>query len=495
MSYFGHDTEFAGSVKILPGTQSLPNVLDLMQNEVQNIKLHSLNTTGRPGIPKLGQMYYDIDKERIGVCVDPTNANPELRWHYGADIAEIFAMFENSNTVDFTITNGKVKADVKTKADLQSDTDGLELTNVGIAGEFTKVQVDTKGRVIAGSELEANDLPEHNHTSDDVTDFHTAVRTNKLNQMALPDGVVSFNSQRIVGVALPTGPTDATNKFYVDNLVALGLKPHEPAAKAATTANITLAGEQTIDGVDLVAGDYVLVKNQTAPEQNGVYVVSTTAWGRSSKADTYDEMKGLYIFIENGDINGNSSWYCVASGTGTIGVSPIHFTLFSRAGQIVAGLGLSKTGATIDVNVDNESIEIENDVVKAKIKAGSVLYADSQGLQVLADLDTIINEVYNDENVLRLGFAYRNRSKIFRIVGNGTHNAFACTHNMNSKRLQIAITDANEKHIFTKVVNETNAVTKVYFKNPPANGANYFVSITALYEPGITAIDATGSVV
>jgi phage-related tail fiber protein len=68
----------------------------------------------------------------------------------------------------------------------------------------------------------------------------------------------------------------------------------------ATTANITLSGTQTIDGVAVVAGDRVLVKSQTAPAENGIYVVSNTSWSRSLDTDTWDSLISAYTFVEEG---------------------------------------------------------------------------------------------------------------------------------------------------------------------------------------------------
>ena len=81
--------------------------------------------------------------------------------------------------------------------------------------------------------------------------------------------------------ATPTLTTSIANKLYVDT-VAQGLNPKQ-AVQAATTANITLSGTQTIDGVAVVAGNYVLVKNQTTSSQNGVYVVAANRVGQEGR--------------------------------------------------------------------------------------------------------------------------------------------------------------------------------------------------------------------
>ena len=96
--------------------------------------------------------------------------------------------------------------------------------------------------------------------------------------LSLTSGTLSLNSQKITGLANPTTAQDAANKTYVDS-VAQGLSLKD-SVRAGTTANITLSGEQTIDGVALVGGDRVLVKDQTDKTKNGIYVVASGAWSR-----------------------------------------------------------------------------------------------------------------------------------------------------------------------------------------------------------------------
>lgn len=109
-----------------------------------------------------------------------------------------------------------------------------------------------------------------------------------------------------VTVPTPVNDTDAANKVYVDNAVQ-GLT-WKTAARAATTGNITLSGTQTIDGVAVVAGERVLVKNQTTGSQNGVYVVAAGAWTRATDNDSTAELDGAAIYVESGTVNADTVW-------------------------------------------------------------------------------------------------------------------------------------------------------------------------------------------
>ena len=166
-------------------------------------------------------------------------------------------------------------------------------------------------------------------------------------------GNLDMNSNNIVNVAEPTQSHHAATKAYVD-AVKTGLDVKD-SVKVATTANITLTNTQTIDGVALTAGDRVLVKNQTDQTENGIYVVANGAWARSEDADNTPANEvsgGMFTFVESGTVNADSGWVLSnVTGNATLGSDSLQFSQFSGAGQIIAGIALSKTGNTLDVNV------------------------------------------------------------------------------------------------------------------------------------------------
>ena len=150
----------------------------------------------------------------------------------------------------------------------------------------------------------------------------------------------------------PVGNNDLTTKLYVDSL-ALGISWKQPV-NAGTTANITLSGTQTIDTVAVVAGDRVLVKNQTAQAENGIYVAAAGAWSRSPDADTYDEMISALVFIESGGQAG-AAYYCPIQPGGTLGVTAITWNNFSVGGVYFAGTGLNLSGGDT-FNISNTTV-------------------------------------------------------------------------------------------------------------------------------------------
>ena len=128
-----------------------------------------------------------------------------------------------------------------------------------------------------------------------------------------------------------------------------GLEPKQ-SVRAASTANLaTLSGPMTLDGVALVAGDRVLVKDQTTAGQNGIYVVAAGAWTRSADADVWGELISAYVFVESGTTNADMGYLATVDPGGALGTTAITFVQFTGAGQILAGAGLTKSGNTLDV--------------------------------------------------------------------------------------------------------------------------------------------------
>lgn len=134
-------------------------------------------------------------------------------------------------------------------------------------------------------------------------------------------------------VTLPGDPASAlqaATKQYVDNLAA-GFDV-KASVVVATTGNITLSGGQTIDGIAVTTGDRVLVKNQSAPAQNGLYLVAAGAWTRTTDADTWAKLPGAFCFVERGSTLADTGWVCTVDSGGTLGTTAVTFSQFSGVG-------------------------------------------------------------------------------------------------------------------------------------------------------------------
>ena len=140
----------------------------------------------------------------------------------------------------------------------------------------------------------------------------------------------------------PVTGLGAATKNYVDNSIAGLVWKGECAV--ATTANITLSGEQTIDGI-LTSSSVVLVKNQTTASQNGRYISGTGAWVRTADSTTGAQILGEVMYIiPGGTTNGGTSFVNTNASAITVGTTSITYGLFNSGATYTNGTGISLTG-------------------------------------------------------------------------------------------------------------------------------------------------------
>lgn len=234
------------------------------------------------------------------------------------------------------------------------------LDQVGTAeiapGSITNTQISSTA-AIALSKLAVNPLDRANHTGTQlaatVSDFDAQVRTNRLDQMAMPTATVNFGGQIVAGAAGPEVGSDLANKDYVDQM-ALGLSVKD-ACRVASTGPVTISAPgAAIDGVTLVSGDRVLLKDQANAAANGVYVFNgaASAMTRSLDANQDSEItQGLYVFIIEGGTNETSGWLLSTPDPITVNTTPLTFVQFN-------GGGPSYIGTTNRIDITGNQINI-----------------------------------------------------------------------------------------------------------------------------------------
>lgn len=207
-----------------------------------------------------------------------------------------------------------------------------------------------------------------------ISDLDTAVRTNRLDQLTAPAGPVAFGGQKITGLGEGTAGSDAAT--YGQLLQLLNNQSFKAPVRVASTADLTLTGPQTIDGVAAIAGDRVLVKDQTAGQTNGIYVVAAGAWVRATDFDTSAEaVPGTIVSVQEGTAGADKLFMLATNGPITLGTTTLLFSPYGAAsGEIgVAGAGLTKTGATYDVgagtgiSVAADAVAVDTSVVARKV--------------------------------------------------------------------------------------------------------------------------------
>ena len=248
------------------------------------------------------------------------------------------------------------------------------IITIGGAGAFfNKTDTRTANTVLSGPTtgsaaaptfraLVAADIPSIAHTK--ISDFDTGVQANRVDQLASATNPVT-------GVT-PTADAHLATKGYVDG-VSQGLDIKE-AVKVATTANITLSGTQTIDGVAVSADERVLVKDQSTSSQNGLYLCKASTWARTDDLATGDDASSVFVFVDQGTVNSDNGFVCSTNkGSAVVGTNNLTFVQFSGAGQVVASDGISKSGNTLSVDLkSNGGVVIESSEIAVDLAASSI---------------------------------------------------------------------------------------------------------------------------
>ena len=283
---------------------------------------------------------------------------------------------------DFDVSSGAVtvKAAGITNAQLAGSIANAKLAN-------SSVTIGSDAISLGGSRTDINGLTSLD--VDNITiDGNTVSSTNSNGNIVLDPngtGTVDVSGAKITTVGTPSQSTDAATKGYVDGVVnGLEVKKSVDFASTANVAGTYNNGAGTItagsngalsmDGGSPAIGQRVLLKDQTDSVQNGIYSVTTAGNAgaayvltRATDADAAAEISGgAFFFVEQGSANADNGYVTTHNGTPTIGTDDITFEQFSGAGQISAGSALTKTGNTLNVAVDDSSIEINSDALRVK---------------------------------------------------------------------------------------------------------------------------------
>jgi hypothetical protein len=164
---------------------------------------------------------------------------------------------------------------------------------------------------------------------------------------------VSISGGSITGIGSPSSNSDVAIKSYVDDAVA-GLRTRT-IAECCSTANVNIsngleAGD-TIDGVTLVAGDRVLLKDQSTATENGLYLaVSSGAASRDPEHNTIAELSGGMVVVNQGTANDNKIFLCTTDSDGSLGSTNITYTVITPSNTgTVTSIGLTQSGSEFTI--------------------------------------------------------------------------------------------------------------------------------------------------
>ena len=342
----------------------------------------------------------------------------------GADIVTLnfgseFGITETSDTL-IAVTIDDATTSAKGKASFSSDNFAVSSGAVTIKNGGVILGTETTGdyvaTAVAGEGIDVSGATGNVTISgEDATTSNKGIASFSSDNFAVSSGAVTIKAGGVDLTAEVTGvlpianfatidednmasdsnthvPTQQSVKAYVDS-VASGLDVKD-SVRVATTGNITLTNQQTIDGVSVVDGNRVLVKNQSTASQNGIYLcVDGGSWTRATDLAASDTAAGFFTFVEEGTANADIGYVCTSNaGADTVGTHSLAFAQFSSAGQVTAGTLLDKSGSTLNVDLSESS-----DAVMAEadefvfLDTGSSSAASRETLSDL--LDTIAGTV------------------------------------------------------------------------------------------------------
>ena len=176
-----------------------------------------------------------------------------------------------------------------------------------------------------------------NSTINSTTIGQTTPAAGTFTSFATTTGTITNNA---------SSATDIVNLLTLQSYAA-GISWKNPVT-AATLTNITLSGPQTIDGKAVVAGNTVLVKNQTDNTQNGIYQVNAGAWTYATGSTTWAQYVSAVVFVEYGT-QGGTAWYCTALPGGTLGTTAMTWSNFTVSASYTAGTGLTLAAGVFSI--------------------------------------------------------------------------------------------------------------------------------------------------
>ncbi len=393
------------------GSKKLDSKFAAINNSTETMKITKEGTfvkasnTGTISLPSVGSTNSTLlstnDKGISNGNILEANANVADNDFLRVDGTKIEGRTAAQVKTDLSIGLTDVSGDLDDIADGDNhkkipNADATKISNLTVSGaidlDAIKVKAD-RLTVSAATDLDSIKTKADRLTISANTDLDT-IKT-KADYLTIT-GAINLDTAQLTDTQLTNSEVNAaidTNtiatKAYADS-IKQGLDTKD-SVRVATTANITLSGTQTIDGIAITANQRVLVKNQSTASQNGIYLCNASTWTRATDADSNaDVTGGLYVWVEEGTVNADTGWILSNTGTITVGTTALTFTQFSGAGQITAGSGLVKSGNTINLNVDDSSVEISSDAIR--IKATGVTNAMLAGSIANSKLDDIAKD-------------------------------------------------------------------------------------------------------
>ena len=462
--------------------------IDLSKNELQNARIQNLATA--PASPVSGQIYYDTVDNQLYIyngtrweVAGNAIQSGLLASRPAAGSVDIGTIFYATDTYLFYYSNGSAWAQTNQFGTITAQTTYGAASGNGSSTDYARAD-HTHGTPALGTAT-----PQALSGAAGSAGSAAAPSKEDHTHAFTPSQDLNMAGFKLGNLATPTVSTDAATKQYVDD-VAQGLNIHA-ASYAATTANLnatysngtsgvgatlTNAGTQaafTTDGTTPSSSARILVKDQTATSQNGIYTLTTVGSGstnwvltRATDFDTAVEIAGGdFTFVDNGTLNANTGWVNVDEVT-TVGTDPIVFQQFSGAGTYTASNGVLLTGTNFTF-APRSGYGLQTGASGAEIKL-----ATTSGLNLSSDLavgagngiSVLTNTVAIDSAVVV--------SKYAATFGDGSATSYTITHNLNTRDVVVSVYEASGTYaeVICDVAHATaNTITLAFSVAPTSN--------------------------
>lgn len=417
--------------------------LDMQKNEIQNAVIQNL--AAAPSSPVKGQKYFD------------TVANAEL-------------YYDGTNWITVKTTTATPTTTTIAGAASAGSSNGFAKDDHTHAGPGFGTVTSATSFGAAASSGTATTVAHSDHTHGTPT--HDAAAHSAIPISALSAATADFSAGgfKITNVATPVSGTDAVNKNYVD-AAALGLDV-KASVRAATTAAGTLsssfANGSVIDGVTLATGDRILIKNQAAGAENGIYIVA--AAGAPTRATDFNSSTnvtdGAFTFVEQGTTLAATGWILTTQGTITPGSTAMTFTQFSASGATyTASNGVTLSGSNFSfAPLASGGLQTAAGGASILLQTNSGLALAAGGLAVGAGTGISVgtNTVSIDTTVV---------ARKYSVLLSTSATSYTVTHNLGTLDVIVqvyAVSDGSEV-LVDQLRATTNTVTINFASAPSAN--------------------------
>jgi hypothetical protein len=450
----------------------------------------------------------------------------------GVTVSEEGEIAVKATTHEFEIKANYGDLDLKTVA-----TDGITGSNVNISSLHGDIVLNANGASYIGSVAEGNQITTKSYVDGIVNT--NAIAGSLASSTLYVDSAdnLNVNVNAIVGDLDGTGLyvdgfTLAVNtnaiatKAYVDS-VAQGLDV-KASVKVASTANIAVGTfDYTAGNVDEIAlnpGDRVLLKNQTAASENGIYVAdpSSTALVRAADADNLTDLtQGAFTFVENGTVNAGKGFVLsalLATGEVLASIAIQTWTQFSEAGSLTAGSNIYLSSGSINVNVnslvgdlDGTGLYVDGTTLAVNVNAlaGTGLTVNGNQLEAAPAFITTTDasfavtdgELSLSDNItiasVELTDSVNNVTAASDVFGNGSTSAYDMGSNETIGTLPAAYEVAD---VFVTLESSTGASRTSKFTHVNTGGdaptwTEYGIIVSGSFPATTISFDASGNVI